>query len=286
MNIAIASGKGGTGKTTIATALALIAEGNTTYLDCDVEEPNGSLFLNPEKVGDSVISRDMPQIDLTKCNNCGKCEEFCQFNAILNLAGNLMVMDEMCHSCGGCQIVCPNDAISYKKEKIGLIETGVVLSNSYKIILTVSGELDVGQTMAPPLIRAVKNKIDTFKLNIIDCPPGTSCPMITAIDGADYVILVTEPTPFGLHDLKIAIATLKAVELPFGVLINKADSGDSGVVEYCEQEGIEVLFKINQVAKIAKEYSTGKNILPQIPEIETGLKGVLQQICTQNGYNL
>ncbi len=285
MNIAIASGKGGTGKTTISTALALIAEGNTTYLDCDVEEPNGKLFLNPEKVGDSVVSREVPQIDLTKCNNCGKCEEFCQFNAMLSLAGKLMIMDEMCHSCGGCQIVCPNGAISYKKERIGSIETGVVLSNTYKIILTVSGVLDVGQTMAPPLIRAVKNRIDTFKLNIIDCPPGTSCPMITAVDGADYVILVTEPTPFGLHDLKIAVATLREVKLPFGVIINKADSGDNGVIDYCEQQKIEVLLKINQMPEVAKEYSIGKNILPEIPEIESGLKGVLHHICMQNGAN-
>lgn len=284
MIIAIASGKGGTGKTTVSTALALIAEEDLIYLDCDVEEPNGAIFLKPEVLGESVVSRNVPQIDPTKCDNCGKCGKFCQFSAILDLAGKIIVMDEMCHSCGGCEIVCPNDAISYKRMRIGEISTGIVLSDPSKKIFSISGELDVGQTMAPPMIRAVKNKIDTSKLNIIDCPPGTSCPMITAVDGVDYVILVTEPTPFGLHDLKIAVATLIEVNIPFGVIINKADSGNTGVIEYCEKEQIKILLKINQSQKIAKEYSLGNNILPEIAEIESGLKGVLQHVCTQHGY--
>ena len=280
MILAIASGKGGTGKTTISTALALVAKQKINYFDCDVEEPNGMIFIKPQLVTSEESYSKVPQIDPSKCSGCGECESFCQFNAIITLAGRTIAMSEMCHACTGCSYVCPEDAISFIPFRIGEINRGLHISSSQSQIDIVSGVLDIGRTMSPPLIRQVKKYIKDEELNIIDCPPGNSCPMLTAVDGADYVILVTEPTPFGLHDLAIAVDTLRKVNIRFGVIVNKADIGDSGVIDYCLNEGIDILAKIDSNLEVAKQYSEGLNILPVIPEVKVKLEKILEQITT------
>ncbi len=280
MILAIASGKGGTGKTTISTALAVAAKQKVNFFDCDVEEPNGMIFLKPESVTTEQTFSQVPQIDKEKCTSCGACESFCQFNAIITLAGRTIVMNEMCHDCTGCGYVCPNNAISFNPFKIGEINRGIHLSPDGFEINVVSGVLDIGRTMSPPLIRQVKKDIKPGELNILDCPPGSSCPMLTAVDGSDYVILVTEPTAFGLHDLSIAVDTLREINIPFGVIINKSDIGDSGVTDYCKKEEIDILLEINSMPEVAKQYSEGVNILNDIPEVTEKLQKVLEMITT------
>lgn len=282
MILAIASGKGGTGKTTISTALAIVAKQKVNYFDCDVEEPNGMIFLKPISVTSDVSFSKVPQIDTDKCTGCGECESFCQFNAIITLAGRTMVMNEMCHACTGCSYVCPKSAISFVPFRMGEINKGMLRTSSGSEINIVSGVLDIGRTMSPPLIRQVKKDIQDQELNIIDCPPGSSCPMLTAVDGADYVILVTEPTPFGLHDLSIAVDTLRVMHIPFGVIINKSGIGDSCVVDYCQNEGIDILAQIDSMIEVAKQYSEGVNILAQITEVTESLKKILEKITA--GY--
>jgi len=199
--ITIASGKGGTGKTTVATNLAatLARMGqNVLYLDADVEEPNGHIFIKPEIERETVITRPVPEVDLEKCNFCGKCSGFCQFHAIAVIKDKVLVFPELCHSCGGCYHICPEKAIVEKPAQIGVVRTGGV---SF-----VEGRLGIGEIVVPPLIRAAKESISDSKTIIVDAPPGTSCPVIEALDGSDYVLLVTEPTPFGLHDLKLVMA--------------------------------------------------------------------------------
>ncbi|THB70215.1 MAG: (4Fe-4S)-binding protein [Gammaproteobacteria bacterium] len=278
MILSIASGKGGTGKTTISTALAVAANTNVSYYDCDVEEPNGLIFLKPKFTVTNDFFTEVPRIESEQCIGCGACEKFCQFNALMRIADTTVVMDEMCHDCGGCYFVCPNEAITSAPFQIGRINKGKHLTKTGNVIKVVSGTLEIGRTMSPPLIKEVKKGIKDSRVNIIDCPPGASCPMITAVDGSDFVILVTEPTPFGLNDLKIAVDTLRKLGLPFGVIINKANIGNSDVADYCNYEQIEILTQIDSMPEIAQQYSEGKNILNEIPEIQAQLKMALQKI--------
>ncbi len=251
MIISIASGKGGTGKTTIATNLAL-SLGEVQLIDCDVEEPNANIFLKADIAESVDVTVEIPVIDKIKCNFCGKCSDFCAYNALAVVPSDVLVFPELCHSCGGCELVCPQDAISWSKRAIGKIEHGVVDGFDFY-----HGLLNVGEIMAVPVLKALKRKVDTNKNVILDAPPGTSCPMIETLNGSDYCILVTEPTPFGLHDLKLAVDVVRHLNIPFGVIINRDGVGDKKAELYCQQEKIPVLMKIPHSKEIAQLYSKG-----------------------------
>ncbi|MDY0185546.1 MAG: ATP-binding protein [Desulfuromonadaceae bacterium] len=276
--LAIASGKGGTGKTTLATALAEAAGIPVTLRDCDVEEPNAHLFIRPQWHCHTEQTRPVPQIDQERCTACGACAELCQFNAIAVAGGRAMVFAELCHSCGGCRRICPEGAISDKEVAIGTLDCGTQHKNPTTPINFIQGKLAIGQVMAPPLIRAVKHIKAKETLNILDCPPGTSCPMITAVRGSDFVILVTEPTPFGLNDLELAVETVRQLQIPFAVVINRADSGDSGVRSYCRSNNIDIALEIPWKREIAEAYSRGDSLCDAAPELKQQLHTMLQQI--------
>ena len=259
MIIAIASGKGGTGKTTVALNLALSLE-NAQLMDCDVENPNCHLFLGDETELVEHVNLNIPIIDKEKCTNCGKCAEFCQYNALLTLPNDTMFFHEMCHGCGGCTLVCPENAISEKPRSIGEIRRAEVQNLNFW-----TGHLNVGEPMSTPVIRQLKSHI-SGPITILDSPPGTACPVIETISDSDFVILVTEPTPFGLHDLKLAVEVARMMELPFGVVVNRQGVGDDRVQEWCKKENIQILMEIPQSQDIAKLYSEGKPFVMEMPE--------------------
>jgi len=251
MIVAVASGKGGTGKTSLAVNLA-ISIGNAQLLDCDVEEPNAHLLLNPKITRQEPVYRLVPVVNEETCDYCGECAVFCQYNAILAFPGKILVFPELCHGCGGCILICPKKAISEEENRIGIIKEG--FAGNLRIVF---GELEVGEPMAVPLIREVKKRLDKSRNVILDAPPGTSCPMIETVKGSDFCILVTEPTPFGLHDLKITVKVLEDMRIPYGVVVNRAGVGDKKVYEYCREKGIPILLEIPYRRKIAELYSRG-----------------------------
>lgn len=256
LTIAVASGKGGTGKTTISASLALAAAESLykiTYLDCDVEEPNGHLFLEPRIVSRHLVGVPVPVIDEERCISCGACGEFCQYNAIVCIDKNILVFDKMCHGCGGCMLACPASAISEKEREIGVIEKG-----SARRVDFFHGKLNVGEAMSPPLIKAVRSTGQNSGLNIIDAPPGTSCPVIASIKGVDFVLLVTEPTPFGINDLGLAVDMVKELGIPHAVVVNKHDPGYTTAHDFCRDRNIKILAEIPNDRKIAEAYSIGK----------------------------
>jgi len=255
MRIAIASGKGGTGKTTVAVNLAwvLAASGQTVqYLDCDVEEPNGHIFLEPRITATESVGILVPVVDEETCTGCRRCAEVCQYHAIAVLKKPL-VFPELCHGCGGCALVCPVGAIREESRTIGVVEAGQA-----ERVAFVQGRLNVGEPMAPPLIRAVKQRAITDGVAILDAPPGTSCPVVTTVRDADYILLVTEPTPFGLNDLRLAVEMIRQLGVRHGVAINRSDSGDSRVREFCAAESIPVLLEIPNDRRVAEAYSRGQ----------------------------
>lgn len=276
MIISVASGKGGTGKTTIATSLALARE-DCQFLDCDVEEPNAHIFLKPDIIEEVPAGIPVPEVDESKCNFCGRCSEVCEFNAIVVIKKKFLFFPELCHGCGGCSYICPEKAINEVDRVIGVIEKGKSGNMNF-----IHGILNVGEPMAPPLIRQVKRHINRGANAIIDASPGTSCPVVETVNGSDFCLLVTEPTPFGLHDLKLAVEMLRKLTIPFGVVINCADIGDEEVERYCEDEGIPILMTIPWDRRIAEAYSKGIPLIETHPKLNNDfseLYGKIEGLC-------
>jgi len=273
MIISVASGKGGTGKTLVSVNMSL-SIGKVQLLDCDVEEPNDHLLLNPRIYKTEPVYNLIPRIDEELCTHCGTCSKFCQFNAIFVSSDQALLFPEMCVSCGGCAIVCPEKAITLEKHKIGVIKFG-----SVENLALVYGELEVGKPMAVPIIKAVKKQIERSENVILDSPPGTSCPFVETVRDSDFCLLVTEPTPFGLHDLKISIEVLRRIGIPFGVVVNRAGVGDKKVYEYCEQENIRILLEIPYQRRIAELYSKGIPFSSEMMEWEEKFRALHKKIA-------
>ncbi len=261
MRVAIASGKGGTGKTTVAVNLARVMTPPVTLMDCDVEEPNSHIFLKPVIEQTTPVPIPVPQIDEALCTHCGECADFCQFNALADMKKKIVVFPELCHGCGGCTRVCPAGAIQEVDRNIGEVERGT----SETGVEVITGRIRVGEALSPPLIRGVRNQPVSNDV-IIDAPPGTACPFAAAVRGADLVVLVTEPTPFGLHDLTLAADTLKAMNLPFGVVINRSGDGDGDVESFCVKRSVPLLARIPEDRSIAEVYSRGGVVVDELPE--------------------
>ena len=272
MIVSVASGKGGTGKTSVAVNMAL-SVGNVQLLDCDVEEPNVHMLLHPEVNKKETVYASIPKVDRQLCNACGECTKFCQFNAIFVTSNKILVFPELCHSCGGCALVCKRDAINWEKHKIGTLHfgTGDGLSLVY-------GELEVSKPLAVPVIKAVKKQIKKGENVILDSPPGTSCPFVETVSGSDFCVLVTEPTPFGLHDLKIAVEVLRKMGVPFGTVVNRAGIGDKKVYEYCRKENIRIMLEIPYQRRIAELYSKGIPFSSEILEWEEKFQSLYDEI--------
>jgi len=259
MQIAVASGKGGTGKTTVATGLALVAaeRRRVQFLDCDVEAPNAHVFLSPQWVERQPVTVPAPEVDASTCTHCGTCARVCAFGAVAVVPNHVMILPQLCHGCGGCIRFCPTGAMREVQRKIGTLEKGTVGT-----MLFAHGVLEVGEAISSPLIAAVRAAVHpAADLVLVDAPPGTSCPVLHAINGVDYCLLVTEPTPFGMHDLDLAVQAVSRLGIPAGVLINRADVGDDRVERYCRQRGLPVLMRIPWDAHLAQLYAQGRPVV-------------------------
>ncbi len=273
MIISVASGKGGTGKTTISTNMALALGNKVELLDCDVEEPNAHLFLKPVIERTEQMTTPVPLVDLDRCTFCRKCSSICRFNAITVVGSKVLVFPELCHSCGGCMVVCPEGAITETGRELGEVNFGT--RNGIRFI---NGRMRVGEAMSPPLIKRVRSEADPGKVTIIDAPPGTSCPVIAAMNGTDFVLMVTEPTPFGLHDLKLAVEAVKLLGIPSGLVVNRSDIGDQEVFAYAKREQLPVLMTIPFERRIAEAYSRGRSIVEEFPEWKERFCGLFHKI--------
>jgi len=263
LTVAVASGKGGTGKTTISANLAYVASEagrRVSYMDCDVEEPNGHLFLQPRLEDTRKVYVPVPLVDADKCIACGSCGDICQFSAILCINKTVMTFDNMCHGCGGCSLVCPAGAITEKGREIGIVEKGYAGRIAF-----IHGRLNIGEAMSPPLIKAVRSAGGEAVLDIVDAPPGTSCPVIAAVKGADYILLVTEPTPFGLNDLDIALDMVKVLGIPHGIVVNRSVPGNNLARDFCRKRDVKILAEIPDDRRAAESYSRGELIFSAVP---------------------
>ncbi|MFC2056251.1 ATP-binding protein [Chloroflexota bacterium] len=275
MIISVASGKGGTGKTLVATSLALSLEDicNVQLLDCDVEEPNDHIFMQPTITRSEAVSIPVPKVDEAKCTHCGKCAEVCVYNAIAVLGEYVLTFPELCHGCGACSYLCPEKAISEVPHEIGVIETGQADGIAFG-----HGKLNIGQAMAPPVIRKVKSFVDKDSVVIIDASPGTSCPVVEVIKDSDFCLLVTEPTPFGLNDLILAVETVRQLGIPCGIVLNRAGVGDGRTEEYCAKENIPILLTIPLDMNIASFYSRGVPLVEGMPDYKNSFIELYEKI--------
>ncbi len=275
IHIAIASGKGGTGKTTLAANLAVLLseqDNDVAYLDCDVEEPNGHIFLNPVFSSKNQVTIPVPEVNDSRCNYCRACSDACRFSAILVLKEKVLTFPKLCHGCGGCSLACSEHAIQEIPRSIGFIEEGMTGKARF-----IHGRLKIGEAMSPPVIRAVRTCVEAEAKNrivIIDSPPGTSCPVIESVKGSDVVLLVTEPTPFGLNDLKLAVEMVRTLGVPYGVAVNRVGVGSRDVFAYCGQENIPVLLELPDDRRIAESYSRGELVIKTLPELKPLFAGL------------
>lgn len=286
MRIAVASGKGGTGKTTVATNLALhyMRSGKSVaFVDCDVEEPNAHLFLKPTIESEDAATVPVPEIDENAClgSECRECVNLCRYKALIWMAGSIMPFTEMCHSCGLCMLACPARCISEGKREIGTAIRGTTDSLVFH-----NGLMRIGEAMAPPLIREVKERaqkdIEKADITILDCPPGASCPVVQSLEGVDYAVLVTEPTPFGLHDLNIAVQLLRKLRIPFGAVINRDGMGPDAR-PFMEENGVELLGTIPHSIEAASAYSRGEMLYDAIPDLNKAFGRLAETIETKAG---
>ena len=263
MIVSVASGKGGTGKTLIATSLALSLKDrdNVQLLDCDVEEPNAHIFLKPSLTDSEKVYIRVPVVDEEKCTRCGKCTEVCAYHAIAVFGEHILTFPQLCHGCGACSYLCPENAIAEEGRECGIIESG----HSGTIDFS-HGILNIGEAMAPPVIRKVKDKANNDGVVIIDAPPGTSCPVVETVKGSDFCLLVTEPTPFGLNDLALAVETVREMNIPCGLVLNRAGTGDEQVAAYCHKEDLPIMLIIPLDTEIARLYSRGTTLAEGRPE--------------------
>jgi len=272
MIISVASGKGGTGKTTVATNLAVSMGTGVQLLDCDVEEPNAHLFVSPVIEQSETVFTAVPEIDKDKCTFCRKCSDICRFNVIAIAGKTILTFPELCHSCGGCMAVCPEGAITEIGRDLGQLEQGTFDAGDF-----VHGRMRIGEAMSPPLIKKVRERVKPGKINIIDAPPGTSCPVIAAMKDTDFVLMVTEPTPFGLHDLKLAVEAVKMLGIPHGLVINRSDMGNDDVWQYARTENLSILMEIPFDRAIAEAYSRGRLMVEAMP----AWKGKFQELFSR-----
>ena len=279
MIISVASGKGGTGKTTVAVNLSLSIP-NVQLLDCDVEEPNAHIFIKPKIDSKLFVSIPVPKVDKSKCNYCGRCAGVCEYNAIAVLKDNILVFSELCHGCGACSTLCPQNAIKEVDREIGLVEIGTKGDLQFG-----HGRLNIGEAMSPPLIRAVKEHSNPARTVIIDAPPGTSCPVVASIKESDFCVLVTEPTPFGLNDLVLAVEVLRKLKIPFGVVINRSDLGNKDTHDYCKKNNIPILMEIPFKKEIAIAYSKGETIVEAFPEYRHQFSELFKMIKKIGGFS-
>jgi MinD superfamily P-loop ATPase len=307
VKITVASGKGGTGKTTVATSLALsltakyssgvveqdlqnapdqsahsvnpalrFGDSSPLFLDCDVEAPNAHIFLNPTFERRKEVNVLIPQVDEAKCTYCGRCAEVCPWHAIAVVGQKAMVFPQLCHGCGSCSLVCPEDAIHEIPNPIGVLEAGPARGG----LSFARGVLNIGEPMAVPIIRQLKGWLSpqAEQTLIIDASPGTTCPVVESMRGADLVLLVTEPTPFGLHDLRLAVQVAQELGLPAGVVINRDGVGDSGVEDYCREAGLPILMRIPLDQRIAEGIARGRPLIHILPAYVERFQALYAQI--------
>jgi MinD superfamily P-loop ATPase len=287
--VAVASGKGGTGKTTVAVSLALSLAADAgvvpLFLDCDVEEPNAALFLRPAIQERREVGQMIPEVDLDKCTCCGRCAEVCQYHAVAVVGKKVLVFPELCHGCGSCTLNCPAGAIREILDVMGTIERGWAGGVEFA-----QGTMNVGEAMAVPIIRQLKRWAvppppappigeGGGRPIILDAPPGTACPVVETMRGADLVLMVTEPTPFGLHDLRLAVEVARSeLGLPVGVVINREGVGDRGVDGFCAAESIPILMRIPLDRRIAEAYSDGVSLVEALPTYGKSFQQLYKQI--------
>jgi MinD superfamily P-loop ATPase len=305
MRIVVASGKGGTGKTTIATSLGLTAGDSVRFMDCDVEAPNAALFLNPVLDDRKEVGIQLPVVDESLCTYCGRCAEVCEFHAIAVIGKKTLVFPELCHGCGSCTLVCPEKAISERLDVMGVLESGLTpIGMDFA-----HGVMNVGEPMAVPIIRELKKwkSIPSLRarsakqsphhaggllpqeshsprndmIEIRDAPPGASCPVVETMRGADFILLVTEPTPFGLHDLKQVVGIAHELEIPAGVVINRDGIGDNAVEAYCAETGLPILLRIPMERRFAEAIASGKTLVDAAPEYHAEFQTLLQNIIAR-----
>lgn len=276
INIAIASGKGGTGKTLVSVNLAMMfskLEIPVQLIDCDVEAPNDRLFIKGKTPSTEPVCVPVPVIQPADCSLCGKCIRTCEFNAMAKVRDQIMIFPELCHSCGACEVVCPTKAIKEVSHKVG-----IVYSWQHKMIECYEGELGIGENASVAILNKMHKKISPYKVTLLDSAPGASCPVVSVVNQADFVVLVTEPTPFGLHDLKIAVELCREMGKPCGVVINRSDIGDKRTIDYCKAQSIPILSKIQHSRSIAECYSRGGILVQELPLYQPIFKNIIESI--------